>query len=133
MAGKTEMVRDAYALFGRGEIERLLNTYIADDCEWTHAGSRDRISWAGTWKGKADIGASFQRMAETVNYTRFEPYQMVEQGDTVVVLGVAEGTGKASGKPMATEWAHVFRFNPDNRIVSYRSYFDTAAMASALS
>ena len=35
---------------------------------------------------------------------------MIEQGETVVVLGTLAGRAKKSGKAVKNEWARVFKF-----------------------
>jgi uncharacterized protein len=56
---------------------------------------------------------------------------MIEQGDTVVVLGTYIGRSKKTGKTVKNEWAHVFKFS-QGEAISFQEYIDTAADVLAM-
>jgi hypothetical protein len=57
---------------------------------------------------------------------------MIEQGETVVVLGTLAGRAKKSGKAVKNEWARVFKFR-QGKVVFFQEYIDTAADVLAMS
>ena len=53
-----QIVKDAYAVFGRGDIQGPL-TLFAEDVEWITPG--EGLPLAGTYRGHAAVGISFRR------------------------------------------------------------------------
>jgi ketosteroid isomerase-like protein len=50
---------------------------------------------AGTYEGKQEIANVFAQVEQTLEFTEFTPREMIEQGDTVVVLGTLAGRAKS--------------------------------------
>jgi ketosteroid isomerase-like protein len=67
-----------------------------------------------------------------LDFSEFTPREMIEHGDTVVVLGTSVGRAKKTGKPVKDEWAHVFKFS-QGKAVFFQEYVDTAANVLAMS
>jgi ketosteroid isomerase-like protein len=57
--------------------------------------AKDKLPWAGTDKGKQEIANFFAQVEQTLEFTEFTPREMIEQGDTVVVLGTLAGRAKS--------------------------------------
>lgn len=57
---------------------------------------------------------------------------MIEQGDTVVVLGMSTGRVRKTGKVVKEDWAHVFKFS-HGKVVLFKEYNDTAASVLSMS
>src|ERR1700758_271448 len=110
MASNIEATRTGYESFQRGDIPSLLRDLLADNCTWISPGPKDKLPWAGTYKGKQEIANFFAEVERTLELTEFTPREMIEQGDTVVVLGTLAGRAKTTGKPVKNEWAHVFKY-----------------------
>lgn len=89
-----------------------------------------RLPYGGTWTGCEGILAFLEAhdAAEVIDV--FEPDEMVERGDTVVVLGRFEGRAKPSMAPWATRFVHVLRFR-DGLLERWDAHFDTAAAVAA--
>jgi ketosteroid isomerase-like protein len=132
MASNIEATRKGYESFQRGDIPSLLGDLIADNCTWISPGPKDKLPWAGTYKGKQEIADFFAHVERTLELTEFTPREMIEQGDTVVVLGTLAGRAKTTGKPVKNEWAHVFKFS-QGKVVFFQEYIDTAADVLAMS
>ena len=124
-----KVIQDAYAAFGRGDLDALIGA-MSDDVDWQTFGPAE-IPMMGPRHGKPEVRRFFQQVGETWNFARFEPRQFVAQGDVVVSLGVYDGTAKSTGRPFASEFAHVFTVR-GGRIVRFREYADTSSLASAL-
>jgi uncharacterized protein len=95
-------------------------------------GPNDKLPWAGTFKGKHEIANFFAQVGEHLEFSEFAPREMIEQGDTVVVLGTLEGRAKKTGKTVKNEWAHVFKYS-NGKVVFFQEYIDTAAGVLAMS
>jgi ketosteroid isomerase-like protein len=132
MASNIEATRRGYESFQRGDIPSLLRDLLADNCTWISPGPKDKLPWAGTYKGKQEIANFFAEVERTLELTEFTPREMIEQGDTVVVLGTLAGRAKTTGKPVRNEWAHVFKFS-QGKVVFFQEYIDTAADVLAMS
>ena len=52
------------------------------------------------------------------------PKEMLDAGDTVIVLGRYNGTYRATGRTLDAQLAHVWRV-ADGRIVGFQQYTDT--------
>jgi len=126
MGSHIEMTKQACEAFKRGDIAGLLKERIDDNCVWKSPGPTDKLPWAGVYKGKQEIGKFFMAVAQNTEFSEFSPLEMIEQGDTVVVLGRLAGRSVKTGKPVENEWAHVFKYKGD-KVVSWQEYLDTAA------
>jgi uncharacterized protein len=78
-----QIVNDAYAAFGRGDIQGLLALF-AEDIEWIIPGE-----WplAGTYRGRAGVAGLFQKVSEMLEISFLETREFVAQGDRVLVVG----------------------------------------------
>jgi ketosteroid isomerase-like protein len=132
MASNVEATRKAYESFQRGDIPALIRDLIDDNCTWISPGPEGKLPWAGTFKGKQEIANFFARIGENLEFSEFAPREMIEQGDTVVVLGTLTGRAKKTGKTVKNEWAHVFKYS-QGKVVFFQEYIDTAADVLAMS
>ena len=132
MASNVEATKKGYECFQRGDIPSLLKDLIDDDCTWISPGPKDKLPWAGTFKGKQEIANFFALVEHNLEFSEFTPREMIERGETVVVLGTLAGRAKKSGKAVKNEWAHVFKFR-QGKVVFFQEYIDTAADVLAMS
>ncbi|MBR0830748.1 nuclear transport factor 2 family protein [Bradyrhizobium manausense] len=132
MASNLEIAKKGYELFQQGDIATLVNDMMTDDCTWITPGPRDKLPWAGRYKGKQEIAGFFAKIAENIDFSEFAPREMIEQGDTVVVLGSSAGRMKKTGKTSKNEWAHVLKYS-QGKLVYFQEYYDTAAEVAAMS
>jgi uncharacterized protein len=132
MASNIQATKKGYESFQRGDIPGLMRDLIDDSCTWVIPGPKDKLPWAGTFRGKQEILNFFAQVAENLEFSEFGPHQMIEQGDTVVALGTATGRAKKTGKTVKNEWAHVFKYK-QGKVVLFQEYTDTAADVLAMS
>lgn len=132
MASNLEIAKRGYELFQQGDIPTLVNDLIDDGCTWITPGPTDKLPWAGRFKGKQEIAGFFAKVAENIDFSEFAPREMIEQGDTVVVLGSSSGRTKKTGKVSKNEWAHVLKYS-QGKLVFFQEYYDTAAEVAAMS
>ena len=124
----TDVVRQAYEAFGRGDIAAVLDL-LTDDVDWTLQGP-SAIPWAGTRRGREAVAEFFSLIGENLEFERFEPREFVAQGDTVVVLGDERSVVRPTGRAFENEWAHVYTLR-DGKIAKGRFFEDTAAQVVA--
>jgi len=97
----TQVVKDAYAAFLRGDIATVLNA-LTDDVEWDGVkGTEGTLPQAGLRRGKAEVARFFQQVDSTTQFERFEPQEYIAQGaqgESVAVVGTYTGIVKANGQ-----------------------------------
>lgn len=126
MATNLEAAKKAYELFQRGDVPTMIRDLIDDNCTWISPGPKDKLPWAGSIKGKQEIGNFFGKIAENWDFTEFVPRDFIEKGDTVVAIGTSSGRAKKTGKTVKNEWVHVLKYN-NGKLVFFQEYADTAA------
>jgi ketosteroid isomerase-like protein len=123
-----ELIRDAYAAFGSGDLQKLLGL-MTPDIVWEFPASKV-IPWAGTYTGPAEVARFFSAVMEHSEPEAFEPLHFVASEDRVVALGRERFRVKSTGLSWACEWAHAFTVR-DGKIAGFREYTDTAAIVAA--
>jgi uncharacterized protein len=122
-----QIVKDAYAAFGRGDIPGLLASF-AEDIEWTTPG--EGLPLAGTYRGHAAVGNFFQKVSEVMELSYWEPREFVAEGDRVLVVGVESGRIKTTNRKFEGHWVMAFTLR-NGRVTNVREYNDTLAVARA--
>ena len=123
-------VRRLYAcFFGQGDIPGTL-VLLTEDVEWWLAGPREILPWAGSRRGREQVGRFLAAFSETLEIQAFEPRTFVAQGETVVVLGRELARVKPTDRICETEWVIVFTLR-DGKIARFRQYHDSAAWVAA--
>ena len=120
-----QIVKDAYAAFGRGDIQGLLALF-AEDIEWISPG--EGLPLAGTYRGQARVAGFFQKVSEMVEISFFEPREFVAQGDRVLVVGFDRGRVKATNRTFEGHWVMAFTIR-NAKVTNVREYTDTLAVA----
>ena len=129
MAENVEILRGAYAAFGRGDMEAVADTWEAD-IEFAGPNS-SRMPGAGPHRGKAEVARLFTGMRDRWEGLVLSPDEFVEQGETVVVLGHLEGRAKATGTDVKVPFVHVWRMR-EGKAYRGQALTDTAVVADAL-
>jgi uncharacterized protein len=124
-----QVVQDAYAAFGRGDIQGILDR-CSEDIDWRTFGP-DTIRETKPRRGKQEVQQFFGEVNADWDFTTFEPGQYIAQGDHVICLGRYTGTSKATGRSFTAEWAMHFQLR-DGKVTRFREYTDTAQLVSAL-
>jgi uncharacterized protein len=126
----TKLIQDAYAAFGRGDIQALLG-YFDDSIVWsTIHGANPAIPTSGVWRGKSGIAEFFQKLAAEQTFQTFEPREFIAQGDSVVVIGHYESTFTHNGKKFASDWVMVFTVK-NGKVTRFREFADSSALNAA--
>lgn len=128
MGAAAEVIKGLYQSFAKGDLAGVIGVLDAQ-ISWREA---DGYPYAGTYVGPDAVRKHvFDRiMGEWSSYTTV-PSELIEQGDTVVGLGMYTGTYAATGKTFSAPFAHVWRVR-DGRIVFFDQYTDTALVQAVL-
>ncbi len=122
-----QTVKDFFAAMGGADKHDLL-ALVAEDVEWIIPG--DGWPLAGTHRGHAGLADVLQKASAEVEMTYPQPPEFVAQGERVLVVGVATGKIKATGKPFKDAWVFDITVR-DGKLKKIREYIDTQALARA--
>ena len=129
MSANLELIRAVYAAFAAGDIAGVLSR-LAHDVAW-HEAENFPYSDRSPYLGHDEIVEGvFARLGSEWDGFAAVPYDYIEGGDAVVVLGRYRGAYKATGRPIDAQMAHVWRVE-EGKVVSFRQYVDTLAVARA--
>ena len=124
-----QLVKDAYAAFGRGDVPALLGK-MSDDIVWMGVyGAAAHVPTSGTRHGKAAVGHFFQQVAEHMQFSQFEPREFIATDDKVVALGHYKGM-TSKQKLFESDFAMIFTIN-GGRVVKFQEFTDSAALNAA--
>ena len=123
-----QIVKDAYAAFGRGDIQGLL-ALLAEDIEWISPGGA--LPSTGTYRGRAAVAGFFQKLSEVLEFSSFEPREFVADGDRVLVVGFDSWRAKATNRTFEGHWVMAFTVR-NGKVTNVREYVDTQGVARAL-
>lgn len=125
-----QVVQDAFAAFGSGDIPAVLKM-LSPDIRWRASGPPEILPWAGVFQGPEQVGNFFAGLDSAVTFQKFEPQEFIAQGDWVVVLGQSEEKLKANGQVVKPDWVMVFKLR-NGKIADYQYLDDTAAWVAAI-
>ncbi|WP_029112090.1 nuclear transport factor 2 family protein [Mycobacterium sp. URHB0044] len=110
-----ETLNKGYAAFSAGDAEGAMRD-LADDVEWVSPG---KSALSGTYRGKAEVGEFFMKLAEKGFTTT--PNRFIADGDDVIVLSeVRVGDETAHSADLYTL--------RDGKVVRAETFSDTAMM-----
>ena len=124
-AENTQLIKDAYAAFQRGDIAAILNS-CDDNVEWQGVIGTE----GGLRRGHAQVAEFFKQVAETTDFVSFEPKEFVAQGDKVVALGSYSAKMKPSGQSYASDWVMLFTVR-NGKVAAFREFSDSAQLVRA--
>jgi uncharacterized protein len=124
----TEIVQQAFADFGTGNIAGILNE-CTTDAVWA-TWHNPVLPYAKTFYGKAGIGDFFNALATTLDYSAFEPKEFYATGNKVFAKVYQAATVKATGKSYAHDCLMEFTFK-DGKMCAFFAYVDIADQVQA--
>jgi len=125
----TQVVRDAYAAFLSRNLEALLATFDEHIVWKPVTGAASYVPTAGERHGTAAVAEFFRLVAETTQFSRFEPQQFIAQGNKVVTLG--HFTAKTpTGRSFDSDFVMVFTLE-NGKITEFQEFLDSAALNAA--
>jgi ketosteroid isomerase-like protein len=125
----TKIVQDAYAAFGRGDVQSIL-AVLDDEVVWKGVyGAGPMVPMAGERRGKAAVGEFFRLVAEHITFSMFEPREFVAGGGKVVALGRYKATTSAGGS-FESDFAMVFTLR-NGKVSEFQEFTDTASLNAA--
>jgi ketosteroid isomerase-like protein len=124
------IVQNIYAAFKNKDIQSILDLQ-SDNAEWLVSASPDKIPWAVPGRGPKGVANFFKTLSELLATDAFFINDYIESDNKVVAIGYQAGYVKATGDHYEYDFVHVWELE-NGKVVEFRSYFDTAYVASAL-
>jgi len=129
-ARNTQIVKDAYAAFVRGDIGAILNS-LDDAVEWEAVKGAEGVApHAGLRRGRAAVAEFFGQVADNIHFDTFEPREFVAQGDMVVAIGRYTAKVKSTSRSLSSDWVMAFKIR-DGKVVQFREWTDSARLVWA--
>lgn len=128
MDNNTDITKEIFARFGRGDVPAILEL-LHDDVVIEFYGP-STIPYAGTYRGRSEARRFFETVLASVDIHEFEPQQFIADGDAVVVTGHLRLTARATGGGIESDFAHVITLR-DGKWLRFRDFMNTAVADSA--
>ncbi len=125
----TKVVQDAYAAFLRQDLNALLATFDEQILWKAVTGAGPHVPTAGERQGKASVAEFFKLVAQTMNFSVFQPQQFIAQGDKVVTLGHYTAQTSVGGS-LDSDFVMVFTVR-NGKITEFQEFLDSAALNAA--
>jgi uncharacterized protein len=120
-----EVIRNAYAAFGRQDIPAVLGAF--DEEIDFHAITA--IPNGGPHKGHDEVASFFQSLGTTYEELRVELDEVLDAGSKLVGIGHLRGTARSTA--FETPFVHVWTMR-DGRALHMQEYIDPEQMLRAL-
>ena len=124
------LIRSIYEAFAAGDVPGVLGAMRAD-MEWNEAEGfayADGNPYVGP---QAILEGVFARLVGEWDGFAAVPEEMLDAGDTVVVLGRYRGTYKATGRALDAQMAHIWRV-ADGKAARFQQLTDTLQSARVM-
>jgi len=128
-APNVALVKSLYAAFGKGEIATIVGA-VTPDVDWVTVGRDSDFPTLGPRKGQGGVQEFFNLVGANLKFSEFAPKEFYAVGDKVFVLGSYAMTVVKTGKPMQSDWVHIFTI-ADGKVRAFREFLDTARAAEA--
>src|SRR5215210_49583 len=128
MSENSEALKRGYDAFNSGDADTLAELY-EDDARW-EGPNTDGFPMSGVHEGKEAILDALRSAGEAFEEIRVSPDEMVEQGDTIVVLSHLEGKAK-SGNEVKLPGVERY-WMKDGKASRVQSLVDTAEIKKVL-
>jgi ketosteroid isomerase-like protein len=128
-ATNIQTVQEIYAAFGRGDIEFIV-ARLDENVNWQIMGAPG-VRYAAIYKGQTEVPSFFQKLNASIEMKEFEPQHFFEKNNKVGVFGRFKATERETGKEVETDWAMLWEFNDDGKVVNFKDYYDTFNVAMA--
>jgi ketosteroid isomerase-like protein len=129
MSDNSETLKKGYEAFNSGDADTVASLY-ADDVTW-EGPNTEGVPMSGKNEGKDAVLQALGQIGELFESFNVSPDEMVEQGDTIVVLSHITVKTK-SGNELESPGVEIWRFGDDGKANRVQSLADTAEMKAAL-
>jgi ketosteroid isomerase-like protein len=122
----TQVITSVYEALQRGDVESILRQ-IQQGAVWRQSKT---LPWGGDYEGPEGAAQFFNKLNESMETVSFEARENIEHGDEVFSFGTYTARARKTGRTVTAEWMFRWRVQ-DDKIVSWNSYIDSAALLTA--
>lgn len=129
MDSNREIVGRSYAAFERGDLDAVMSD-MHDEIVWEQA---QGLPHGGVYRGLAEVRRAIFDPLHGEWWDEFHavPAEILEAGESVVVLGRYTGVARGSGKRLDVPYVHVWTLD-EGKATRFRQFLDTAGWNDAL-
>lgn len=128
-AQNTTLIQEAYAAFLKQDRNTLLAMFDEQIVWKPVTGAAAYVPMAGERRGTGAVAEFFKIVAESVQFSRFEPQQFIAQGDKVIALGHYTAKTSAGGS-FDSDFVMVFTLR-NGKVTEFQEFLDSAALNAA--
>src|SRR5947209_15296933 len=128
MSENSDALRRGYEGFNNGDVEAV-RAIFADDIRW-EGPNADGVPMSGVSEGSDAVLGALGQIAEDFERFHVSPDEMIEQGDTIVVLSHLDARTKG-GNDLQLPGVEVWRMS-GGKATRVQSLIDTAEVKQAL-
>lgn len=128
MSQNSDALKRGYEAFNSGDPEALAELYT-DDVRW-EGPNTEGLPMSGVIEGKDAVMQALGAIGDQFESFSVSPDELIEEGNTIVVLSHIEGTTK-SGNEVKVPGVEVWRMT-DGKVEGAQTLVDTAEMKQAL-
>jgi len=122
--GYKETVQEMYAAFERGDVPAILER-LDPNIEWEYDASPTEVPWLQPRHGREGATEFFTSLGE-LEFHRFEPKTILEEGKVVVALVDVDATVRKTGtRVQELDEVHIWHFGDDGLVARFRHRADT--------
>ncbi len=119
-AERAELVKRGYEAWNAGDRSWVLE-HMSADVEWV---TPPEDPDPGVYRGFQGVERFWEQWRAAVGQLRFEPQEMIDAGDDVVVIARRLGRGEQSGIDVEDTIIQVFSFGADGKCFRVREFYD---------
>jgi uncharacterized protein len=128
MSENADVLKRGYEAFNSGDVETVSEVF-ADDASW-EGPNTPGVPMSGMNEGKDAVLQALGQIGENFEEFQVSPDEMVEEGETIVVLSHLEAKTK-SGNEIKLPGVEIWRMS-DGKARRVQSLVDTAELKKAL-
>jgi ketosteroid isomerase-like protein len=118
-----DTVKEIYFAFGNGDIPAILEK-LDENVEWDTDYDSPAAPWLTPRRGRESIRGFFDSLAP-LQFTKFDPHTIAEDGDRVVAVIDIELDTKGKHYVIPNE-GHYWVFNDQGKVIKFQHLTDTA-------
>ncbi|HKP90750.1 MAG TPA: nuclear transport factor 2 family protein [Thermoleophilaceae bacterium] len=129
MSENSDALKRGYDAFNSGDADTVAELY-SDDVVW-EGPNTEGVPMSGKNEGKDAVMQALGQIGEMFESFNVSADELVEEGDTIVVLSNITAKTKA-GNEIKSPGVEIWRFGGDGKVNRVQSLGDTAEMKEAL-
>jgi uncharacterized protein len=127
---KLQTIRSIYEAFGRGDVAAVVNAFVPEG-EISFNVSKPVAPWHWPVRGHAELPQFFAKLAEHVEFAKFEPSELIEGPGSVVARVDMRFRVKNTQRTVEQTQVHWWTFDGD-KVRAIVHFEDTAQVAAAV-